>query len=976
MTPEQIDRVFGRGRLKMVTGEHVEVYREAVGPGERRRYTKRFLNTPDGDFGQWTEREWRILARLIGHGITCVPDVVQIDRRRDDGAQLVQTYDAGVTVDQWATLLPVTRGGRVYGHVFEDCAHWWALAHHSLLALNVIHPLELVHLDIKGDNVCIPYSPASFDPHSSDLQLKPLFGQLALIDFAFALISRASLTTPLPIGWQKDYDYQSPRLLAALEAGRNGDLQATRELDWRCDFYSLAAMLKRYLPDEGGAARPLREAGWTTERYDAAKTLILRIRELHDGELPRERPHPELADITTARLFDDDLARSLEQGWTLAREASVASARASPLTPVTLLAPPIRVVRSGRTTAVTVLAPGDEPGTVAQAAAQSAPIGAADRPPRKRHERVAAALLASAALAAVGAALWYSGDRPGLAGDRTSLANSEPSVADNERGVAENRPGLGDPHADATVPKLADPGAESVAEPAAPLRAPGSEPVGREAHTDAAAVGPSSAGAPGESPARVVTSPLRQPGVQEPTSSAASDTMPLEKPVPSRAQVHGTESKASATEGRKAQPGSSKRAIAVQRAAEQAARTQAPAEKRAIASRASRYKETKEQKEPKEPKEPKEAKDPKERVYAPWASLEPPAWALSTYRGKGPGLPPGAALSETRASAASASASDSAALTQAAAAATPRSDAANGNSQPVQTAAAQSIPQAAPASLASSGAVAAAPAMAQASPPAIALVQAQTIPPSAAVSAQASPQTQDDYGASGRQMLQTAVPRVALRAEPQVARVLALAASAYTLLEERAVAEASRAARVSDVDALPLLGPASPAEAHRFSDEARAALRLHRDIREAIELQLRAFGANPRDPEATGNLASLYLKTVPAQPEMARQLALVALAARAPQYHSARMEDWNTFAIASALTGREADARNALYVTLALTADVDARCVATLNAVATYGDRMRKAVEAMFYRLHSQGRGVGSQPCAWPPNTSLVSRLQ
>ena len=30
MTPEQIDRVFGRGRLKMVTGEHVEVFREAV----------------------------------------------------------------------------------------------------------------------------------------------------------------------------------------------------------------------------------------------------------------------------------------------------------------------------------------------------------------------------------------------------------------------------------------------------------------------------------------------------------------------------------------------------------------------------------------------------------------------------------------------------------------------------------------------------------------------------------------------------------------------------------------------------------------------------------------------------------------------------------------------------------------------------------------------------------------------------------
>jgi len=266
MTPEQIDRVFGRGRLKMVTGEHVEVFREAVARGERRRYTKRFLNTREGDFGQWTEREWRILARLIGHGIACVPDVVQFDRGRLGGMQLVQTYDAGVTVDQWATLLPMTRDGRVHRHVFEDCAHWWALAHHCLLALHVIHPLELVHLDIKGDNVCIPYAPASFDPDSSDLKLRPVFAQLALIDFAFALVSRESLTTPLPLGWQKEYDYQSPRLLAALEAGRNGELQLTRELDWRCDMYSLAAMLKRHLPDESLVLQSARAAGWTTER--------------------------------------------------------------------------------------------------------------------------------------------------------------------------------------------------------------------------------------------------------------------------------------------------------------------------------------------------------------------------------------------------------------------------------------------------------------------------------------------------------------------------------------------------------------------------------------------------------------------------------------------------------------------------------------------------------------------------------------
>src|SRR5438552_1673353 len=409
MTPEQIVHVFGRGRLKMVTGEHVEVFREAVAPGERRRYTKRFLNTREGDFGQWTEREWRILARLIGHGIACVPDVVQFDRGHLGGMQLVQTYDAGVTVDQWATLLPVIRDGRVQGHVFEDCAHWWALAHHCLLALNVIHPLELVHLDIKGDHVCIPYAPASFDPDSSDLKLRPVFAQLALIDFAFALVSRESLTTPLPLGWQKEYDYQSPRLLAALEAGRNGELQLTRELDWRCDMYSLAAMLKRHLPEESLVLQSARAAGWTTERYDAAQAFILGIRDCHDGEFPAQRPHAALIEQSGTRLGELELALSLERGWTLAREASVSAASASPLTPVTRLAPPVRVVRSGRITAVTVIDGAQSFSTEAKSGLPATPHAARSRPARRARGPIAAvALIATCAAAA---AMWYLGDR-------------------------------------------------------------------------------------------------------------------------------------------------------------------------------------------------------------------------------------------------------------------------------------------------------------------------------------------------------------------------------------------------------------------------------------------------------------------------------------------------------------------------------------------------------------------------------------
>src|SRR5258706_7493758 len=237
MNPADIERVFGRDRLKMMSGEPVEVFREQALSGERRRYTKRFLSTTEGDFRHWTEREWRILARLVGHRIGPVPDVVQFDRGDASRPALVQTYDAGITVDHWATLLPVERHGQVLRHVFEDCAHWWALAQHCLAALDAIHELQLVHLDLKADNVCIPLGPADFDPRVSGAVLHPLFTQVTLIDFAFSLVSGENLATALPIAHQGEYDYQSPRLLRALEAGRRGDLQPTRQLDWRCDVF-------------------------------------------------------------------------------------------------------------------------------------------------------------------------------------------------------------------------------------------------------------------------------------------------------------------------------------------------------------------------------------------------------------------------------------------------------------------------------------------------------------------------------------------------------------------------------------------------------------------------------------------------------------------------------------------------------------------------------------------------------------------
>jgi hypothetical protein len=89
-------------------------------------------------------------------------------------------------------------------------------------------------------------------------------------------------------------------------------------------------MLKRYLPNEGAILQPPLEAAWTRDRYDAATALILRIRELHDADLPALRPHAELIELTGASLSEPELAHSLERGWGLAREVSGSPASPSP----------------------------------------------------------------------------------------------------------------------------------------------------------------------------------------------------------------------------------------------------------------------------------------------------------------------------------------------------------------------------------------------------------------------------------------------------------------------------------------------------------------------------------------------------------------------------------------------------------------------------------------------------------------------
>lgn len=225
-----------------------------------------------------------------------------------------------------------------------------------------------------------------------------------------------------------------------------------------------------------------------------------------------------------------------------------------------------------------------------------------------------------------------------------------------------------------------------------------------------------------------------------------------------------------------------------------------------------------------------------------------------------------------------------------------------------------------------------------------------------------------------RRSLGQVVPQIAAQTQLEIARVLWAAASAFDPRQERTVSEAAQAVRARH-DASAFSQAIEAAEARRLDDDARQAYWSRRNVSEAFDLQLKAFGANPLDPEIVGNLAFLHLRINPSQPEMARRLALHAIAVRGTRYPAGRLEDWHTYAVASALTGRDADARNALFVTVALAKSVDRNCRAGVLAIASYGEPVREPVRAMLHRIHAQGRAYQSPYCAWPPNSSDAAQF-
>ena len=677
----------------------------------------------------------------------------------------------------------------------------------------------------------------------------------------------------------------------------------------------------------------------------------------HDGELPALRPHAELIEFAAKALQHPELSGSLQRGWHLTIDCSVAAAL-SP-TPVTRIAMP--VARPG-TGSGAVNASADRGGARGRFDRTDAPawlhLERTDVDPRalQRSERtrarrvawaggiaVAATAVASVALLAPG---WLTLPGAGRAIDAVASnpltraaspalriaatlpankAEREPSATTAREPAPTTQSETG---ADATPTTARGTGEHALPAPSTGERAdskpaPEVSPAGqaapeRESRPAAARAQPEArATAPAVTTQAAAPTPrpqaLARAGARSAAALAARGTpVPAAAPpatAPRTMFAHAPRS-ASPANG-PAQSGADARSHVHVAIAVSATGARSPAPTRTW-------------------------RDPASPI--PWAVAGLPAPRIAAA--KAPGALPG-----------SASATKAAAPVLASAA--PVSTPPPGGASAAPAVAAASL------AVAASTSVAAATRELASAPTAFPGARAGTAPPAAT-------EAPVDLVGRANELMTRDVPRLAQQAERAVARVLYAAARSERLLEDEGVrADALAIARNADpLDGMTLL----PRDAQQLNEAARTEYAKRGSTPEALMLQVRAFGANPLDAEIAGNLAFLLLRQKPAQAEAARQLALHALTLRSSRRPEGRIEDWATLAIASALSGRERDARNALLVTLALAPDLERECRAALDVVALYGERLRGPVEAMLQSAHASERARQSAFCEWPPH--------
>ena len=316
--------------------DHVRVDRKAPrNEHESAVYEKIFKQ----GYEYWNKRELDFFAKFSYRGtprVVVFQDLSKGNFKSSAGRAVrkIVTFDGGLTVSQWLGLAVNCPDGTALAHPFQHVESFLKLTRACVEALQSIHESNVIHCDIKGDNICIPYTPYPFDPRS-DAAVTPDFEGLCLIDFAFSIDRDKALLEPLPIAATEEY--QAPAFKAALESSRaTGNPTALQSLHSSIDRYSLAVLLADIYNE--GLKYP--NPPFSSDFAARVESMINAIRDF-GSESPEDTPR-HIAAVYKV-LFDqiDSLANELSahRGPTsfrvIAAPASFASAaRPTPITPL------------------------------------------------------------------------------------------------------------------------------------------------------------------------------------------------------------------------------------------------------------------------------------------------------------------------------------------------------------------------------------------------------------------------------------------------------------------------------------------------------------------------------------------------------------------------------------------------------------------------------------------------------------------
>ena len=907
--------------------------------------------------------------------------------------------------------------------------------------------------------------------------LRPRFDEIALIDFAFSLVSGERLDIAAADRAARPTTTTSRRACCRRSRpGAPATSRPTRQLDWRCDLFSLAAMLWRYLPEPEDTTAGALDADAPRQGARAGAPAASK-RTM--PSLPTLRPHAELIALASEPLAQPGLRESLQRGWTLALDSGVAAA-ASP-TPVTRIAAPIApaMASTAAATRASIATP------VIATPAVAAPMGA--RPliatpvvatpvvptpvietpltsPWPRASAVAQAAAPDASTASVVSQAAAPDAATPVPGRAAAEPSPPPAATWFASASASHRPSAV-PAADlsgATAPPLAvDPsdvalrmlsrqrqreqrvrriawtsGVAGVAVSAAAAvawlapswlswratrdlqvaaapvssQSPGrADPVvafaAPRAAIDASAMRSSPGRSDGAGEAGATNDGAAKAGRGDANGTSA-EGLNAEKPA-SRANVEGANAEAANPEGATtpaaATEASPAKALSTAPSAALTVPATVPAARSRIAMPLRDGSRAPVRASATPPAPPAAARQPPgaRPVPAPTTRLARASTSTSAPRGARPGAATSLRVAASPVARPPALANpwpgDVAPIPWAVAGRTaPRLAPARSDPPRLRGAPATTRLAAAPvpsprrpespslpivgvtsrATTTNSGA----PATAEASPPTVAVASARSanlpeqVPSAAALTPPARAPAPSpagavgapiDYASRADDLMAHQVPRLAQRAERLVARVLFAAGRSANVPGDETIRAAAGTLGHDAADALADL-PVSVREAQRLGEAARSEYARRGGTPEALALQARAFGANPLDAEAAGNLAFLLLRQRPAQAEAARQLALLALTLPGTRQLESRIEDWATLAIASALSGRERDSRNAFLVALSLASNLERQCKAALDVYALYGERLRAPVEAMLQSASASGRSDAGPFCEGP----------